>query len=258
MTVIHLVVPRRPLVSFSEPGRTVAAPRPPDEDMGASMRRVWTGLRQSVARRHSGAPPRGVAATSSPSSPSCSSCTTCTGSRAPWRRGGRRSPSTTPTRSSASSVRFGFYWEPWLQARFSSFEPLMSVHDLVLPRGAPAGHDGVCLAWVFMRRREVWPLFRNWFLALNLIGLIFYTLVPTAPPRMLPWSGVVDMALPVSRRRGLRQRAEHLRQPLRGHAQPALRLRAVRGALRVRPGAAALAAPGWPSSTRRSACWRSS
>jgi len=87
----------------------------------------------------------------------------------------------------------GFYWEPWLQARFSSFEPLMS-SMIWFYREAHLPVMLACLAWVYMRRRDVWPLFRNWFLALNLIGLIFYTVVPTAPPRMLPWSGVVDMA----------------------------------------------------------------
>ena len=87
----------------------------------------------------------------------------------------------------------GFYWEPWLQARFSSIEPLMS-SMIWFYREAHLPAMMVCLAWVFMRRRDDWPRFRNWFLSLNLIGLIFYALVPTAPPRMLPWSGVVDMA----------------------------------------------------------------
>jgi hypothetical protein len=87
----------------------------------------------------------------------------------------------------------GFYWEPWLQARFSSIEPLMS-SMIWFYREAHLPMMMACLAWVFMRRRDVWPLFRNWFLSLNLIGLIFYTLVPMAPPRMLAWSGVVDMA----------------------------------------------------------------
>ncbi|HOT23013.1 MAG TPA: phosphatase PAP2 family protein [Thermoleophilia bacterium] len=87
----------------------------------------------------------------------------------------------------------GIYVEPWLQARFSGFEPLMQAmiwfyQEVHLPVIV------VCLSWVFMRHRDVWPLFRNWFLSLNLIGLIGYTLVPTAPPRMLSWSGVVDMA----------------------------------------------------------------
>jgi hypothetical protein len=85
------------------------------------------------------------------------------------------------------------YWEPWLQARFSTFEPLMQ-SMIWFYREAHLPVMMVTLAWVFMRRRDVWPLFRNWFLSLNLIGLIFYTMVPTAPPRMLPWSGVVDMA----------------------------------------------------------------
>jgi len=87
----------------------------------------------------------------------------------------------------------GFYWEPWLQARFSTIEPLMQ-SMIWFYREAHLPVMIICLAWVFMCRRDAWPLFRNWFLSLNLIGLIFYTMMPTAPPRMLPWSGVVDMA----------------------------------------------------------------
>jgi hypothetical protein len=87
----------------------------------------------------------------------------------------------------------GLYWEPWLQARFSSIEPLMQTM-IWFYREAHLPMMLLCLAWVYMRRRDVWPRFRNWFLSLNLIGLIFYALMPTAPPRMLPWSGVVDMA----------------------------------------------------------------
>lgn len=87
----------------------------------------------------------------------------------------------------------GLYWEPWLQARFSSVEPLMA-SMIWFYREAHLRVMIACLAWVFMRRRDVWPLFRNWFLALNLIGLIFYAVMPTAPPRMLSTSGVVDMA----------------------------------------------------------------
>lgn len=87
----------------------------------------------------------------------------------------------------------GIYWEPWLQARFSSVEPVMS-GMIWFYREAHLPVMVACLAWVFMRHRDIWPLFRNWFLSLNLIGLIFYTVMPTAPPRMLSTSGVVDMA----------------------------------------------------------------
>jgi PAP2 superfamily len=87
----------------------------------------------------------------------------------------------------------GIYWEAWLQARFSSIEPLMSTM-IWFYREAHLPVMMACLVWVFIRHRDVWPRFRNWFLALNLIGLIGYALIPTAPPRMLPWSGVVDMS----------------------------------------------------------------
>ena len=39
-----------------------------------------------------------------------------------------------------------------------------------------------------------WTLFRNWFLAINFMAVILYTLLPTAPPRMIFTSGVVDIS----------------------------------------------------------------
>ncbi len=151
----------------------------------------------------------------------------------------------------------GFYWEPWLQARFSSIEPLMS-SMIWFYREAHLPAMMVCLAWVFMRRRDDWPRFRNWFLVAQPHRA--HLLRPGAD-RAAAHAALVGRGrhgVPLPRRRGLRDRAQHLRQPLRGDAEPALRLRAVRGALRLRAGASALAASGRAGLSASCVCWRSS
>ena len=49
---------------------------------------------------------------------------------------------------------------------------------------------GVALLWVYFRRHEKFGGFRNWLIAANLVGLVGYVLMPTAPPRMFP--GFID------------------------------------------------------------------
>lgn len=51
---------------------------------------------------------------------------------------------------------------------------------------------GVALLWVYVRRNGAFLRFRNTVLVANLIGLVGYVVVPTAPPRMLPDVGFVD------------------------------------------------------------------
>jgi membrane-associated phospholipid phosphatase len=62
----------------------------------------------------------------------------------------------------------------------------------------------VCLAllWVYIRRHDAFPRFRNTILLANVLGLVGYVFLPTAPPRMFPWLGFVD-----SHRSGLVQLA---------------------------------------------------
>jgi membrane-associated phospholipid phosphatase len=52
---------------------------------------------------------------------------------------------------------------------------------------------GVALLWVYFMRTESFTRFRNWLMLANLIGLVGYVLVPTAPPRMFPSLGFVDV-----------------------------------------------------------------
>jgi membrane-associated phospholipid phosphatase len=51
---------------------------------------------------------------------------------------------------------------------------------------------GLTLLWVYLRRNESFTRIRNWILIANVIGLIGYVVVPTAPPRMFPTFGFPD------------------------------------------------------------------
>ena len=51
---------------------------------------------------------------------------------------------------------------------------------------------GATLLWVYFRHHERFAGFRNWLIIANLVGLVGYILVPTAPPRMFPEWGFVD------------------------------------------------------------------
>jgi hypothetical protein len=51
---------------------------------------------------------------------------------------------------------------------------------------------GLTLLWVYLRRHERFTRFRNTILLANLIGLLGFALVPTAPPWMFPGHGFVD------------------------------------------------------------------
>jgi membrane-associated phospholipid phosphatase len=52
---------------------------------------------------------------------------------------------------------------------------------------------GVALLWVYFRHTESFTRFRNWVMLANVIGLVGYVLVPTAPPRMFPSFGFLDI-----------------------------------------------------------------
>jgi membrane-associated phospholipid phosphatase len=48
------------------------------------------------------------------------------------------------------------------------------------------------LLWVYLRRTEHFYPFRNWILLANVLGLVGYVALPTAPPRMFPSFGFWD------------------------------------------------------------------
>jgi membrane-associated phospholipid phosphatase len=51
---------------------------------------------------------------------------------------------------------------------------------------------GLTLLWVYLRRHDAFSRFRNTILLANVIGLIGFWLMPTAPPWMFPDKGFVD------------------------------------------------------------------
>jgi len=51
---------------------------------------------------------------------------------------------------------------------------------------------GLALLWVYLRRNEAFVRFRNTILLANVIGLVGYVLLPTAPQRMFPDLGFSD------------------------------------------------------------------
>ncbi len=51
---------------------------------------------------------------------------------------------------------------------------------------------GITLLWVYFKHHERFAGFRNWIITANLVGLVGYILMPTAPPRMFPEWGFVD------------------------------------------------------------------
>jgi PAP2 superfamily len=51
---------------------------------------------------------------------------------------------------------------------------------------------GLTLLWVYLRRHEWFVRFRNTILLTNMIGLVGYAVMPTAPPWMFPYYGFID------------------------------------------------------------------
>ena len=87
--------------------------------------------------------------------------------------------------------RFGDLWELSLQGFVQSSGLLVqaTAYTYWLSQFAVLG---VALLWVYLRRNEWFLRFRNTILLANVLGLVGYVLVPTAPPRMFPGLGFVD------------------------------------------------------------------
>jgi membrane-associated phospholipid phosphatase len=88
--------------------------------------------------------------------------------------------------------RFGDLWELSLQGLLLSSDFLMTLTSWTywLSQFAVLG---LALLYVYLRRNEAFLRFRNTILAANVIGLAGYVLFPTAPPRMFPELGFVDV-----------------------------------------------------------------
>jgi membrane-associated phospholipid phosphatase len=51
---------------------------------------------------------------------------------------------------------------------------------------------GLALLWIYFKAHDAFARFRNTLILANLIGLVGYVAVPTAPPRMFPQAGFSD------------------------------------------------------------------
>ncbi len=51
---------------------------------------------------------------------------------------------------------------------------------------------GLALLWIYLFRNDAFARVRNWIIATNVIGLVGYVVIPTAPPRMFAEDGFVD------------------------------------------------------------------
>ncbi len=87
----------------------------------------------------------------------------------------------------------GIYIEPWLQATASRVD-LVVAWSVAFYHYAHMPLTVGCLVWLYTRRADAWRLFRDWFVAMNLMAVSVFALLPTAPPRMLFSAGIVDMA----------------------------------------------------------------
>jgi membrane-associated phospholipid phosphatase len=88
--------------------------------------------------------------------------------------------------------RLGTLWELWLQGLLlsSSFLQTLTSWTYWLSQFAVLG---LALLYVYLRRNDAFLRFRNTVLAANVIGLAGYIAFPTAPPRMFPEFGFVDV-----------------------------------------------------------------
>jgi membrane-associated phospholipid phosphatase len=87
--------------------------------------------------------------------------------------------------------RLGSLFEPALQRGVESSAVLIQAMSLTywLSQFAVVG---LALIWVYLKAHDRFYSFRNTLILGNLIGLVGYVLVPTAPPRMFPGAGFTD------------------------------------------------------------------
>jgi membrane-associated phospholipid phosphatase len=85
----------------------------------------------------------------------------------------------------------GALFEPTLQrvVDTSSLMVMLTSYTYWLSQFAVVG---ATLLWVYFRHQERFAGFRNWLIVANLVGLLGYVLMPTAPPRMYPEWGFID------------------------------------------------------------------
>ncbi len=87
--------------------------------------------------------------------------------------------------------RLGLLFEPWIQRLVEASTVLIkaTTYTYWLSQFAVVG---ITLLYVYFRHNDRFAAFRNWIVTANLIGLVGYMVMPTAPPRMYPEWGFDD------------------------------------------------------------------
>ena len=83
------------------------------------------------------------------------------------------------------------YVEPFIQAKVSYLHvAVQGMNWFYANAHLPA--TILILTWIYLYRHETWSFFRNWFLTMNALAMTVFAILPVAPPRLVPTSGVVD------------------------------------------------------------------
>jgi hypothetical protein len=86
----------------------------------------------------------------------------------------------------------GLFWERQVQGVVLTSQVLVDIFNYIYVYGHLPLICIVALA-MFLFRRPIYVLYRNAFFLAGGIGLLCFTFLPTAPPRLLPWPyGLVD------------------------------------------------------------------
>jgi len=85
------------------------------------------------------------------------------------------------------------YVEPYIQTMASHVHALVVFMDWFYGSiHIPA--TILVLVWIYLYRHETFAFFRNVFLTMNALAMTIFAILPVAPPRLVPTSGVVDTA----------------------------------------------------------------
>jgi hypothetical protein len=87
--------------------------------------------------------------------------------------------------------RLGLFWEASLQAAILDHHWLVSLFNWIYVWGYLPVIAAAAL-WLFVFHRQRYSRYRNAFLLSGACGLVFFALMPVAPPRMFPHLGFVD------------------------------------------------------------------
>lgn len=87
--------------------------------------------------------------------------------------------------------RLGLFWEASLQAAILDHHWLVSLFNWIYVWGYLPVISTAAL-WLFVFHRQRYSRYRNAFLLSGACGLVFFALMPVAPPRMFPHLGFVD------------------------------------------------------------------